>query len=47
MTKRRRRMRIGLEAAQLDAARQALIDADLIAYEAPLHQVLSRIGRPP
>ena len=38
-------VRIGLEAAQLDAARQALIDADLIAYEAPLYQVLS-LDRP-
>lgn len=37
--------RLGLEAAQLDAARQALIDADLIAYEAPLYQVLS-LDRP-
>ena len=33
--------RLGLPGAQLDAARQALIDADLIAYEAPLYQVLS------
>ena len=33
--------RLGLESAQLDAARQALIDADLVAHEAPLHQVLS------
>ena len=32
--------RLGLEAAQLDAARQVLLDADLIAYEAPLYQVL-------
>ena len=37
--------RLGLETAQLDAARQALIDADLIAYEAPLYQVLS-LDRP-
>ena len=33
--------RLGLDSAQLDAARQALIDADLVAYEAPLYQVLS------
>ncbi len=37
--------RLGLESAQLDAARQALIDADLVAYEAPLYQVLS-LDRP-
>ena len=37
--------RLGLEAAQLDAARQVLLDADLIAYEAPLYQVLS-LDRP-
>ena len=30
------RTRLGLPGAQLDAARQVLIDADLIAYEAPL-----------
>ena len=34
-------VRLGLETAQLHRARQALIDADLIAYEAPLYQVLS------
>ena len=39
-------VRLGLEAAQLDAARQALINADLIAYEAPLYQVLSLDRRP-
>ena len=37
--------RIGLSGEQLVAARQALIDADLIAYEAPLYQVLS-LDRP-
>ena len=37
--------RLGLEAAQLDAARQVVLDADLIAYEAPLYQVLS-LDRP-
>ena len=37
--------RLGLATAQLDRARQALIDADLIAYEAPLYQVLS-LDRP-
>jgi len=39
------RTRLGLEAARLDAARRTLIDADLIAYEAPLYQVLS-LDRP-
>ena len=33
--------RLGLDSAQLNAARQVLLDADLIAYEAPLYQVLS------
>ena len=33
--------RLGWQPAQLDPARQALIDADLIAYETPLYQVLS------
>ena len=33
--------RLGLPGERLDAARQILIDADLIAYEAPLYQVLS------
>ena len=37
--------RLGLEAARLEAARQTLIDGDLIAYEAPLYQVLS-LDRP-
>ena len=37
--------RLGVSGEQLDAARQALIDADLIAYEAPLYQVLS-LDRP-
>ena len=37
--------RLRLQTAQLNAARQALIDADLIAYEAPLYQVLS-LDRP-
>ena len=33
--------RLGLLGERLDAARQVLIDADLIASEAPLYQVLS------
>ena len=33
--------RLGVSGEQLDAARQVLIDADLIAFEAPLYQVLS------
>ena len=37
--------RLGVSAEQLDVARHALIDADLIAYEAPLYQVLS-LDRP-
>ena len=37
--------RLGVSGEQLDAARQTLIDADLIAYEAPLYQVLS-LDRP-
>ena len=37
--------RLGVSAEQLDVARQALIGADLIAYEAPLYQVLS-LDRP-
>ena len=37
--------RLGVSAEQLDVARQTLIDADLIAYEAPLYQVLS-LDRP-
>ena len=37
--------RLGVSAEQLEVARQALIDADLIAYEAPLYQVLS-LDRP-
>ena len=37
--------RLGLQPAQLDAARQTLIDTELIAYEAPLYQVLS-LDRP-
>ena len=39
------RARLGWRGAQLDAARQSLIDADLIAYETPLYQVLS-LDRP-
>ena len=37
--------RLGLQAPQLHAARQTLIEAELIAYEAPLYQVLS-LDRP-
>lgn len=37
--------RLGVSGEQLDAARQALIGADLIAFEAPLYQVLS-LDRP-
>ena len=33
--------RLGWEAAQCERARDSLIDADLIAYQAPLYQVLS------
>ena len=35
------RERLGWSARQLKAARRGLIEADLIAYEAPLYQVLS------
>ena len=37
--------RLGWQPGQLNPARQALIDADLIAYETPLYQVLS-LDRP-
>ncbi|MDD9998062.1 MAG: hypothetical protein OXQ89_09995 [Rhodospirillaceae bacterium] len=37
--------RLGVSAEQFDVARQVLIGADLIAYEAPLYQVLS-LDRP-
>ena len=37
--------RLGVSGEQLNAARQALIGADLVAYEAPLYQVLS-LNRP-
>ena len=37
--------RLGLPGERLDAARQVLINADLIAFEAPLYQVLS-LDRP-
>lgn len=37
--------RLGWDEGQLGPARQALIEADLIAYEAPLYQVLS-LDRP-
>ena len=44
--------RLGLSGEQLDAARQGLVGADLIAFEAPLYQVLSldrptSVQRPP
>jgi len=37
--------RLGVSGEQLEAARQTLIGADLIAFEAPLYQVLS-LDRP-
>ena len=37
--------RLALSGEQLDAARQGLIGADLIAFEPPLYQVLS-LDRP-
>ena len=40
------RARLGFSQAQLDAARRNLVEADLIAFEAPLVQVLS-LDRPP
>ena len=39
------RSRLGFSQAQLDAARRSLLEADLIAFEAPLTQVLS-LDRP-
>lgn len=41
------RERLGWSARQLQAARRRLIEADLIAYEAPLYQVLSLDPAPP
>ena len=41
------RERLGWSAGQLRAARRGLIEADLIAYEAPLYQVLSLDPVPP
>lgn len=38
--------RLHLSAEELGAARQRLIELDLIAYEAPLYQVLSLPGEP-
>ncbi len=38
---------LSLPAEQLTQARQALIDAKLIAYEAPLYQVLALDASPP
>ena len=38
---------LSLSPEQLNKARQALIDAELIAYEAPLYQVLALDASPP
>ena len=41
------RERLGWSDRQLRAARRGLIEADLLAYEAPLYQVLSLEPAPP
>lgn len=41
------RERLGWSVRQLRAARRGLIEADLVAYEAPLYQVLSLDPVPP
>ena len=41
------RERLGWSGRQLRAARRGLVEADLIAYEAPLYQVLSLDPVPP
>jgi len=38
--------RLHLSAAELGAARQQLIELELVAYQAPLHQVLAIAGGP-